>query len=75
METARKLSPPSSETDPWMSVVQAAKALSLSRQTIYQHCLQKKLQSKTVAGRVVVSRASVERALAGRETAAVTDEG
>ena len=48
--------------DGWMSVFAAAKALGVSRQTIYNRCLTGTLQSAHVASRIVISRASVEAA-------------
>jgi hypothetical protein len=62
MPSHRKLTPPLAlEPDPWMSVLAASRALGKPRQTIYNWCIGGTLESQVVAGRVVVSRASVDR--------------
>ena len=47
----------------WMTVVQASRALKCSPQSVYVKALANEIETTRVAGRVFVSRASVERAL------------
>lgn len=46
--------------DPYITVKEAAERLGVARSTIYQRLAENKLRSKTIAGRIVVVRASVE---------------
>jgi excisionase family DNA binding protein len=47
----------------WMTVTQAAKQLGCAPQTVYVKVVAGELETTRVAGRIFVSRASVERAL------------
>jgi hypothetical protein len=49
--------------DQWMTVVQAARALQCAPQTVYVKALANEIETTRVAGRIFVSRASVEKAL------------
>lgn len=49
------------QADPWVSVLAASKMLRVSRPTVYQMAARKELRHQTVAGRMVVRRADVER--------------
>ena len=51
----------------WMTVTQAARALKCAPQTVYVKALHGDLESSRVAGRIFISRASVEAALAAQE--------
>jgi hypothetical protein len=51
--------------DPWMSLVEAAKALGETRQTVLTRAIKGEVEAKHIAGRTVVSRESVARALKG----------
>lgn len=59
MRTASKALPAS---DPWMSLGDAARTLKTTRQTVLTRAIKGELEAKHVAGRTVVSRASVEKA-------------
>lgn len=59
----RKAKPFTDET--WMTVVQASRALKCSPQSVYVKALAGEIETTRVAGRIFISRASVERALAG----------
>lgn len=48
--------------DRWMSLVEAARVLGASRQTILARAVKGELDAEHIAGRTVVSRESVERA-------------
>lgn len=50
--------------DPWMSLAEAARALGASRQTILARAVKGELEAEHIKGRTLVSRLSVERALA-----------
>lgn len=50
--------------DRWMSLVEAARVLGASRQTILARAIKGDLEAEHIAGRTVISRASVERAVA-----------
>jgi excisionase family DNA binding protein len=52
--------------DRWMSLVEAARTLAVSRQTILARAVKGELEAEHVAGRTVVSRESVERAVAAQ---------
>lgn len=52
--------------DPWMSLVQAAKALGETRQTVLTRAIKGEVEAKFIAGRTVVSRESVRRLQEGR---------
>jgi hypothetical protein len=47
----------------WVSLVEASRLLGQSRQTILTRAVKGELEGKHIAGRTVISRASVERAL------------
>lgn len=47
--------------DGWMSLVAAAKALGMARLRVTRYALQGALEHQTIAGRTVISRASVEK--------------
>lgn len=47
----------------WVSLVEASKMLGLSRQTVLTLAVKGELEAQHIAGRTVVSRKSVERAL------------
>lgn len=49
--------------DDWMSVPQAAKQLACAVQTVYNRALRGELETMRFAGRLFVSRASVEAAV------------
>lgn len=48
--------------DPWMSVSDAARALGISRQTVYNRCVAGTLEFTRIADRTVIARASVAKA-------------
>lgn len=52
--------------NPWLSVTEAARLLGVSRQTVYARANRGELQTREIADRTVVSRASVEAALPAR---------
>ena len=52
-----------SKPDPWMSVAAAARALGVSRQTVYARIARGHLVTEEIAERMVVSRASVNSTL------------
>ena len=54
------------DEDAWMTVVQAAKALECSPQTVYVKALHGELETARAAGRIFVLRASVERLIAAQ---------
>lgn len=58
---ARKETEPA---DPWMTLNQAAAALGVSRPTVLARIVAGELEGKHEAGRTLVTRASVEQALA-----------
>jgi hypothetical protein len=72
MEAARKTAEPTE--DLWMSQPQAARALGCSRHGVLAAIAKGELVPGLVAGRSVVSRASVDALVASRE-AAVAAEG
>lgn len=51
------------DNDAWVSLVTASKLLGQSRQTILLRAVKGELEAQFIAGRTVISRASVERAL------------
>lgn len=59
--SARKSEPFTDEA--WMTVVQASKSLKCAPQTVYVKALLGEIETTRVAGRIFVSRASVERVL------------
>lgn len=62
MATARKTkSQPKRPADPWMTLGEAARELHTSRQTILTRAVKGEIEAQHVAGRTLVSRASVER--------------
>lgn len=66
MNPARKDTPiVAPQRDPWMSLNEACIALDTHREKVLQRALAGELEVQIVAGRTVVSRASVERMLAG----------
>lgn len=56
---------PGKPVDPWMSLVEAAKALRTTRQTVLTRAIKGEIEAKHIAGRTVVSRESVTRAMRG----------
>lgn len=60
MTQTRKARP---ATDPWMSLLKAAKLLGQSRQTVLTRVAKGEVEAMHIAGRTVVSRASVEKLL------------
>jgi hypothetical protein len=48
-------------TDPWLTVVETARALTMAPQTVYARAAAGLLDTQVVAGRTFVSRESVER--------------
>lgn len=62
MTTARKPEPVADED--WISLVEAARILGESRQTVLARAVKGELVAKHVAGRTVVSRQSVDRCMA-----------
>lgn len=66
MSAVRKQSAPARPgvVDPWMSLREAAKELGCAPATVSSRALRGELETQTVAGRVFVSRKSVERAKA-----------
>jgi hypothetical protein len=54
------------QSDPWMSLKEAAKALGMARQTVLTLALKGEVEAQHIAGRTVVTRESVERLLATR---------
>ena len=61
MPSARKTEP---KTDRWLSLSEAARQLGTTRHTVLARALRGELETQQVAGRTVVSRESVEQALA-----------
>lgn len=59
MSTARKTAAPS--IDPWISLGDAARMLGETRQTVLTRAVKGEVEAKNIAGRTVVSRASVEK--------------
>lgn len=49
------------QKDPWMSLLQAAKELGETRQRVLTRAIKGEVEAKYIAGRTVVSRASIER--------------
>lgn len=49
------------QNDAWMSLVQAAKELGETRQRVLTRAVKGEVEAKYIAGRTVVSRASIER--------------
>lgn len=62
--TARK-SLDTTAVDPWITVREAARQLGVSPQAVLTRVIHGKLEAQTVASRTFISRASVEKALAG----------
>lgn len=58
MPATRKARP---QDDEWVSLPKAAKLLQTNRQTLLTRAIKGELEAKHVAGRTVLSRASVER--------------
>lgn len=58
------------DRDPWMSLVAAARALDTTRQTVLTLAIKGDIEAQHVAGRTVVSRASVERVRRSKASAA-----
>lgn len=63
MSAVRKAEP-AEVSDPWLSLNQASIALGETRTAVLQRIARGELGHQIVAGRTVVSRESVERALA-----------
>lgn len=51
----------SAPADPWMSLVEAARVLGESRQGILTRAVKGEVEAQHIAGRTVVSRASIDR--------------
>lgn len=51
------------QSDPWMSVLAAGRELGCAPQTVLKRALRGEFETLLVAGRTVVSRESVERAV------------
>jgi excisionase family DNA binding protein len=66
MSTALKHAEPTPQTDPWMSVPAAARALGVTPPTVIAWAFKGRLVHTRVAGRTVVSRESVEKLIAER---------
>lgn len=64
MSTVRKKR---SQTETWVSLVEAARMLGEARQTVLTRVVKRELVADHVAGRTVVTRASVEALLVSRE--------
>jgi excisionase family DNA binding protein len=62
--TARKQRQEARPVDPWMSVREAARQLGIAPPTVLTRVIRGELEAQSTAGRTVISRASVERALA-----------
>ena len=62
--TARKQKAENRAVDPWMSVREAARQLGIAPPTVLTRVIRGELQAQSTAGRTVISRASVEAALA-----------
>lgn len=52
--------------DPWVSLVEAARMLGESRLAVLARSVKGEVEAKHIAGRTVVSRASVQRLLRGK---------
>ena len=52
--------------EPYASINEAADALGVSRDTVVRMVARHELDAERIAGRTVIIRASLERALAGR---------
>lgn len=50
--------------DPWVSVPAAARLLGCANATVLAKALRGEIEAQVVAGRTVISRASIDRALA-----------
>lgn len=57
---------PTSPSEEWISVHQAAKRLGIAYTTVLSRAVSGKLETTRFGGRTFVSRASVERALSGQ---------
>jgi len=62
MDTARK----TEEADDWISLLEASRTLGESRQTVLGRAVKGEVEAKHVAGRTIVSRASVDAIIARR---------
>lgn len=60
----RKKETPGSPPDPWMTLVEASTALGWTRLKVLSRSIKGELEARHIAGRTLVSRASVERVLA-----------
>lgn len=69
MANGGKTATVTTQTDAWMSIVGAADALGESRLKVLSRAVKGELESATVAGRTVISRASVERVKAAKQVA------
>lgn len=67
MPSTRKIRKP--QEDAWLSVRAASQILGESRFTILARAIRGELEAQYIAGRTVISRASVERALGDSEAA------
>jgi hypothetical protein len=56
---------PVTSEDPWLTVKEAAELLDISRHLVLSRAAKGELETREIAKRLVVSRASVERALGG----------
>ena len=63
--TARKTIVSPKPADAWMSAREAGRLLGIAPATVLTRVIQGQLEAQTVANRTVISRASVEKALAG----------
>jgi hypothetical protein len=66
MVVAGKKKRATDDADRWVSLSVAAANLAETRQTVLTRAIKGELEAKHVAGRTVVSRASVDRLLASR---------
>lgn len=64
MPTAGKTS---RRVDPWISLVEAARLLKETRQTVLTRAVKGELEAQHIAGRTLISRASVTRCIENRK--------
>lgn len=67
MSTALRRNGTEERKDAWLSLPQAAKLLGVARHTLLSRALDGEIVTEVIAGRRLVSRASVEAALAAQD--------
>ena len=64
MATAARRNRAEDKKDEWVSIPQATKLMGVARHTLLARALDGEIETQVIAGRRVVSRASIEAALA-----------